>query len=485
MNNKVQHLESGVAVSGAFVDAITIVWASFGLLLLLLNSAAEWPATAGVLMLSQAFTGRMAWKRFKIIKNAIFPDFLTLVLIYQFGTKFLTMSGLILRSISDELGSVSQNLKLAESVPVNYQYQAELVFLLATVVFTSVWRFQERKGIRAVWQEPPTRVAWLAYFISLFCYFGLTVIVTRVVPGMALEFIRLFALGALAALLGGNSVYALGKRRSWMPIAALGPFLILALISGMKAEVALIFFPIIIPVVRKMTLARFGFTIAFLVFTLLFIFPFSETWRDENWRATGAARQQASVSEVTVKVIDTWKTNGIIEVANNSTSRWLARGSTSEIGGLVMLLAERDGFIGPILIEGLVTIFVPRFIWPDKPTYAPGAWFTWYLGNALSPETATSATAMMMPTELYWMFGVAGVVIGMGLIAVLYFSVWNFLIKKSKYNIIATLALFALLARSAGLEEIHAIYAISSPVTLIVYFYIFSIIVKIMTLSAR
>lgn len=46
-----------------------------------------------------------------------------------------------------------------------------------------------------------------------------------------------------------------------------------------------------------------------------------------------------------------------------------------------MQLAERDGFIGAVLIEGLSSIFVPRFLWPEKPSYMPGAWFTWYLGG--------------------------------------------------------------------------------------------------------
>jgi len=394
-------------------------------------------------------------------------------LLYQFGTKLLTMTGLILKSTDDSLGTVSEYLRLLELVPINYQFQAELIFLLSTIIFTSIWRLLERKQIAAVWQEPNVKAAWWAYAIGLTGHLGLTAIGAGAALGMVGELLRLFAIGALAALLAGNSVYALGKARGWMPLVALGPVLLVALKSGMKSEVALVFFPIFIPILRTMTARRFGFILGFLVFTLLFIFPFSETWRNENWRVAESVKQQASVQEVAAKVADSWGRDGVLETAYSSSAKWLSRGSSSEEGGLVMSLAERDGFIGPILIEGLATIFVPRFLWPDKPTYAPGAWFTWYLGQADAPETATTSTAMMLPTELYWMFGVSGVIIGMGFMAVLYFHVWTFLIRRSRTSIIATLSLFVLLARSSGLEEVHTIYAISSPIILLVYLLFF------------
>jgi hypothetical protein len=105
--------------------------------------------------------------------------------------------------------------------------------------------------------------------------------------------------------------------------------------------------------------------------------------------------------------------------------------------------------------------------------YQPGAWFTWYLGLANSPEEATTATAMMLPTELYWMFGTLGVIGGMAVLAWLYFRVWRYLWRRSARDIIPLVALFALLARSSGLEGIHTIYAISSPIILVVYVILF------------
>ncbi|PUE17940.1 hypothetical protein [Limnohabitans sp. WS1] len=468
-----------------FINVTSLFLTLVGLFLMIIYSPSDWQATVGVMMLTQSFTGWMAWTRFKLIKLAIFPDFLSFILLYQFGTKLLAMVGLILKSLDDNLGTISENLKLIESVPLKYQFQAEVVFLLSIIVFSAVWRLQERKRIAAVWHEPTAKAAWLAYAVSLIGYLSLAANDAGVSLGAVQDLLRIFSIGAIAALLAGSSAYALGKPRGWLPIVALAPLLLLALRSGMKSEVAVAFFPLFIPIIRRMTARRFGFISVFLLFTLLFIFPFSEAWRTQNWQVNGGTKQQESVLEVAGKVTDLWDQNGIVETVYSSTAKWLARGSTSQMGGLVMSLAERDGFIGPILIEGLATIFVPRFFWPNKPTYAPGAWFTWYLGMAYSPETATSATAMMLPTELYWMFGVAGVLIGMSLLAVLYFNAWIFLLKKSTNNVIASLALFALLARSSGLEEVHTIYAISSPIILVGYVLIFTMIIRFLTLWHR
>ena len=57
-----------------------LLWAAAGLLVVLLHSEYEWEATAGVLMIAQAFSGTLVWYRFHALRLAVFPDFLTLVL---------------------------------------------------------------------------------------------------------------------------------------------------------------------------------------------------------------------------------------------------------------------------------------------------------------------------------------------------------------------------------------------------------------------
>lgn len=450
------------------VNIIALPWAIVGLVLAAVYATSDWQATAGVLMISQAFTGRLVWSRFSRLQLAILPDFLSLLLLYQLGTKTLTLLGIVVRAGGTSSGIIGETLSLVDIVELEYQFQAELIFLLATMVFTGVWRLQEGNQTLALLHEPSTKVAWTAYFISLFTVYILTILGLGSGLGLVEELLHLFSIGALAVLINGTSVYGLGRSRSWLIFLALIPLLISALQSGMKAEVGLVFFPILLPIIQRASLKRFALAGFFLLFVVLFVFPFSEAWREANWQG-GLSSNKWTIGEVASDVTDLWERRGLVETAQVSTSKWLMRGSSAQQGGLVMKMAEQNSLIGPVLIQGLATIFVPRFLWPNKPTYAPGAWFTWYLGQAESPETATTSTAMMLPTELYWMFGLLGVICGMSLIAVLNFRVWQRLLRESSTGVIPTFALFAMIARASGLEEIHTIYAISSPIILIVY----------------
>lgn len=447
--------------------AFGLLWAAAGLLVVLLHSEYEWEATAGVLMIAQAFSGTLVWYRFQALRLAVFPDFLTVVLFGHLASKTLGLMGVLVNSMNDSTLTVVHELSRLRSVPTEYQFQAELVFLLATVIFTAAWKVQEGKKLLAMWVEPPSKAIWVAYVVGLTGYLSLLVSGLGVGLGMIQELLRMFAIGAIAVLLGGTSSFALGRPKALLAILALAPLFLLALRSGMKAEIGLVALPILLPVFRRITPLRVAYLAGFLLFVVLFIFPFSQAWREANWYQR-AESQKADVVEVSSRVVEMWEQKGLLETAEVSTARWLSRASTADSGGLVMQLADRDGFIGPVLIEGLVTIFVPRFLWPDKPSYTPGAWFTWYLGYAASPEMATTATAMMLPTELYWMFGVAGVVLGMALLSIIYFNVWRFMLMKSKTSIIFSVAPFAMLGRS-GMEEVHTIYAVSSPVILAVY----------------
>ena len=447
-------------------------WGLIGVSLALLYRPSEWQATLGVLMLFQAFCGVLTWHRFRLTRNAVLPDFLTVMLFILFITKTVSTLGLIARANAETFGEVGQLLLKRESVPLEYQFQAELVFLLAATVFTGVWRALEGRRLRALWYQPPSKIVWAVYGLTGVAYFGLVFAGFGASSAMTEELLHTFAIGALAVLLGGRGPYAMGNRNSWLAMAALVPFLVLALLSGMKGEVALVMLPILLPIFRRITAVRFVFLGALMLFVLLFLFPFSEAWRHANW-AGWHGYENAGMSVVASRVFDQWADNGLVETAAQSLASWTTRGSSAEAGGLVMQLAERNGFVGPVLLEGLATIFVPRVLWPDKPRYTPGAWFTWYLGQASSPETATTSTAMMLPTELYWMFGVIGVVVGMAFLSVLYFVVWERLLRLSRTGLVPMFALFALLARSAGMEEIHTIYAISGPVILLVYVIVF------------
>lgn len=443
---------------------LAVLWALAGVGAVLTHSAADWQSTVGILMVSQAFCGALAMRRFRLIRSAVLPDFLTVFLFVQFVNNTLTAAGQILSANREASGIVAQYLS-SESVPPEYMFHAELVFLIGTVVFAVAWRLLEGRVPMALWREPAPGPMWSTYGFALGIHLLLTSTPRGVSLGMTQEMMKWFSLGALAMLLGGGSEYGLGRRKSWLPILALLPLYVLALRSGMKSEVALVSLPVLLPVVRRLDLRRSLILAGFAVVVVMFVFPFSQAWRVANWSGAG----NASIGEVASEVLARWREDGLLETAADGASHWLARSSSAEAGGLVMQLAERDGRLGTAPLQGLATIFVPRFLWADKPQYAPGAWFTWYLGKAPSPEEATSATAMMLAAEMYWMLGFYGVIGGMLLLSALHFHVWRHLVRRSAGGLVPMVALFALLTTAPTLQENFVIYAFSSPLILVVY----------------
>lgn len=454
------------------VAPLAIGWGLLGFCVFLLSDWNDQQALIGVLMVSQAFCGAIVYQRFRATTAATLPDFLAVYLLFRLLDKTITLAGQILGSDDSDFGFLAEVMADNLFVSTEYLVQAEWVFLLAIVVFTLTWRQLEGRSGSAIWHEPEAKQTWRAYFIAS----GLYLVVGRFSPylsfGLTSGLLNFFALGAVAVLLAGTSAYGLGRRRAWLSVAALGPWVFDALQTGMRSELVVALSPLLLVAVRRLNVKTAALLAAFLAFLLLFVFPFAFEWRQANWYGFGR-EEGASIQTVASRVLAKWEHQGLTETAVQSTASWLQRGSSATQGGLVMQIAARDGFLGPIFFEGLATIFVPRFLWPGKPTYAPGAWFTWYLGKAPSPEQAKTATAMMLPTELYWMMGLLGVVVGIATLAALNFFVWRHLSRRAGTGTVPVIALFGVLLTTISLEGTSTIYAYSSPIIWLIYIKIF------------
>jgi hypothetical protein len=69
--------------------------------------------------------------------------------------------------------------------------------------------------------------------------------------------------------------------------------------------------------------------------------------------------------------------------------------------------------------------FYPRILFPEKPWISRGAWFTSYVGFSRSESEATMATAMYPSGELYWSFGLVGVIIGNFFLGLMASGLWR------------------------------------------------------------
>jgi hypothetical protein len=92
------------------------------------------------------------------------------------------------------------------------------------------------------------------------------------------------------------------------------------------------------------------------------------------------------------------------------TSRLTTFNQLSRVGDLV----ETNGFYEGRTLEYLTYAFVPRFLWPEKPSIAKGAWFALEIGQAwVRPDGRISNSVnMTVQGELYLNFGWLGVLLG-------------------------------------------------------------------------
>src|SRR6185312_17562824 len=83
----------------------------------------------------------------------------------------------------------------------------------------------------------------------------------------------------------------------------------------------------------------------------------------------------------------------------------------SQIGRLV----DEEGYLHGQTLAYLAYAFIPRFLWPQKPTIAKAAWFALHIGLAYVRPNGqiTNAINMTIPGELYLNYGWIGVFVGL------------------------------------------------------------------------
>lgn len=86
---------------------------------------------------------------------------------------------------------------------------------------------------------------------------------------------------------------------------------------------------------------------------------------------------------------------------------------------------QKTGFMYGEGMDYLVYAFIPRILWPEKPTITRGAWFTVYLGQARTEEKATTSLGQTAAGELYWNFGWLGTFVGMAILGAMCGRLWR------------------------------------------------------------
>ena len=93
----------------------------------------------------------------------------------------------------------------------------------------------------------------------------------------------------------------------------------------------------------------------------------------------------------------------------------------------VVRLVDDSGYRQGETLEYLAWVWIPRFVWPDKPMVAKGQWFAAEIGQGfyLASGMFSNTINMTIPGELYLNFGWLGIVVGCLLIGALFRLVWQ------------------------------------------------------------
>jgi hypothetical protein len=119
---------------------------------------------------------------------------------------------------------------------------------------------------------------------------------------------------------------------------------------------------------------------------------------------------------------------------------------------------EREGLRYGDTMDYMAYAFIPRILWPDKPTVTRGAWFTIYLGQARTERDVTTSTGLTAIGELYWNFGLPGVVLGMLLIGAFRGFLWRLCGQDVQYSPVRFLLYTSLIFSMIDMPEAGTVF---------------------------
>ncbi len=445
-------------------DGLAALLIAVGSGLALIFGGTDWQGPAGVCLISMAFALAMARRRLPRVKSEGVPDFLTVFLTFQIFNKLLTVVS---------LAAGERHLAAYEAsqlVEARFKFAAEWVHLAAMIFFSAGWLLVERLLRDRVRREGRTHsVQFLLgfYLVTTVLALALQRASFRLEFGLLSTIMQYSSLAAVGVLLASKTGWGVGGAKAILSVLLLVPATYLALTTGTKGALVVVALPLFMAALAKGVRRTLLVLIPFAMFMLIVGIPLSEEIRKANWESYGV-REGIGIDEGWERVLSRYQAEGPVTVLERTAVRFAHRASSAQSGGVVMQVAEEDGLIGLEPIKLLPAIFIPRFLWPDKPMFQPGAWFAWYLGQAASPEDATSATATMLGTETYWMLGVPGLVL-LAALGAMYAMIWQTLAALSARAVMGIAGMYAMLGAAVRFEESHVIYAISSPIITLVY----------------
>lgn len=136
-----------------------------------------------------------------------------------------------------------------------------------------------------------------------------------------------------------------------------------------------------------------------------------------------ARARSTNVGLQRLQAVATANTTDAVQQKQSFWARLTNFNQLSQVGRI----ASEDGYLHGETLQYLAFVFVPRFLWPDKPIIQKGGWFAWRIGQAriLPNGRYSNAVNMTVPGELYLNFGWFGVIAGCLLFGAYIYMLWS------------------------------------------------------------
>jgi len=165
--------------------------------------------------------------------------------------------------------------------------------------------------------------------------------------------------------------------------------------------------------------------IIFIAFILI-IFPIINSYRVQFYKIGGYSSPDIAISTLSVVISELVRgelSYSLTDSTHDLMNRFVGLDAFS-------IIIESKDYQKGKTISLFFWAFIPRFIWPDKPSLDVGREFAITMWN--QPANVQSSMAPTSIGELYWNFGLIGVVLGMFVLGVIYRIVYIYLIKDRK-----------------------------------------------------
>jgi hypothetical protein len=191
--------------------------------------------------------------------------------------------------------------------------------------------------------------------------------------------------------------------------------------SGSKAILTFSFLPLVWMLLFRRDLRRWlpALLLSLVAFYLLVIAPSVTRARD-----TSMLQGDSPVSHL-MRSFTGWFENPFAAFVPDQVEGLLMRQFDPMPVSFLVGEVQRNGYEMGETMRYAAYAFIPRLIWPNKPSVTRGAWFYAYVGGSPRESEATSSLGITAAGELYWNFGVGGLLVGMFTIGCGFALLWR------------------------------------------------------------